>query len=78
MPLSAALSIPSLNGKNASEDMTAPFTIKPSFFALRFAISALITRLICPAPMPIVCLFLTYTIAFDLTNFATVHANIKS
>ena len=41
-------------------------------------LTAEFTRLICPAPTPIVRLSRAYTMAFDFTNFATCHANSRS
>ena len=54
MPDSPALSMPSRNGKKASEAMTAPFTSNPACSALMAAIRALLIRLIWPAPTPTV------------------------
>ena len=46
MPALAALSMPSRNGKKASEAITAPFTSRPACSALIAAIRAELTRLI--------------------------------
>ena len=46
IPAFAALSIPSRNGKNASDAITAPSTTKPACSALMAAIRAELTRLI--------------------------------
>jgi hypothetical protein len=51
----AALSMPSRNGKKASEAITAPRTSRPACSALMAAMRAELTRLICPAPTPTVC-----------------------
>ncbi|MCY1542669.1 hypothetical protein D9M68_784290 [compost metagenome] len=58
MPALAALSMPSRNGKKASEAMTAPFTSRPACSALMAAMRAELTRLIWPAPTPTVWRFL--------------------
>ena len=78
MPVSAAASMPSRNGKNASDAITEPLTSSPSSAALIAAILVLYTRLIWPAPTPMVMLSLQKMIAFDLTYFTTVHANNMS
>src|SRR5690606_4077830 len=52
MPASAAASMPSRNGKNASEAITEPSTTRPASAALIPAMRAEYTRLICPAPTP--------------------------
>ena len=54
IPTSAALSMPSRKGKNASDAITAPSVASPACSALIAAIRAELTRLIWPAPTPIV------------------------
>ena len=60
-PASIATNSPSANGKNASEATTEPLVMGCGSFnslaassALRAAMRAASTRLICPAPMPTV------------------------
>ncbi|KAG1364724.1 hypothetical protein G6F59_018933 [Rhizopus arrhizus] len=54
MPAAAAASMPSRNGKNASEAITEPSTTRFASAALMPAMRAEYTRLIWPAPTPIV------------------------
>jgi len=61
-------------GKYASEAMTQPLTVKPSSLALIAAIRVEYTRLICPAPTPMVMLSCANTMAFDFTNLQTFQA----
>ncbi len=78
IPAWAALSMPSRNGKKASEAITEPGTSSPACSALMAAMRAELTRLIWPAPTPMVMLPLAYTIALDLTYLATRQANSRS
>ena len=78
MPVSAAASMPSRNGKKASDAMTEPLTSSSSSAALSAAILVLYTRLIWPAPTPIVMLSLQKIIALDFTYLTTVQANSMS
>ncbi len=75
MPDFFAWSILSLNGKNASEAITAPAVCSP---AISQASLALLIRDICPAPVPISVRFLAKTIALLLTCLHTSQANLKS
>src|SRR3974390_1725545 len=84
-PASIATSKPSGNGKNAAEATTEPLVRGADNFnsfaassALRAAMRAASTRLICPAPMPTVARFLAYTIVFDFTCLATRNAKRRS
>src|SRR5882672_3623442 len=77
-PARATTSTPSRNGKNASDATTDPSRDSPASCALSTATRAASTRLIWPAPMPSVRPPAQNTMAFDLTNFATRHANSKS
>src|SRR5690606_7100374 len=54
IPAAAAASMPSRKGKKASEAITEPGTSSPASSALSAAIFAETTRLICPAPTPMV------------------------
>ena len=54
IPAAAAASMPSRNGKNASEAITEPDTTRCASAALIPAMRAEYTRLICPAPTPMV------------------------
>ncbi|MNS60776.1 hypothetical protein D3C72_937870 [compost metagenome] len=54
MPAAAAASMPSRNGKNASEAITEPSTTRFASAALMPAMRAEYTRLIWPAPTPMV------------------------
>ena len=54
IPAAAALSMPSRNGKKASEAMTAPAIGRPASSAFQRPILAESTRLIWPAPTPTV------------------------
>jgi len=72
-------SIPSTNGKNASEAATEFISFSgKNCNALFDAILQLSNLLGCPAPIPIVDLFLTSTIALDFTNFEILNANLSS
>src|SRR6185312_1389004 len=77
-PASMATSRPSGNGKNASDATTEPLVSGAGSFssfaassALRAAMRAASTRLICPAPIPTVARFFAYTMVFDFTCLAT-------
>ena len=67
----------SVKGKKASEATTNPDFL--FFFEVLYkAILVASILLICPAPIPSVCLFLHNTIAFDLTCLQTLKQKIKS
>ena len=66
------MSTPSRNGKNASEAAPQLTIGSTGFVTARRQAS---TRLIWPAPMPIVWRAFASTIAFDLTRRATFHAS---
>ena len=71
-------SIPSENGKNASDAATELIIFSGiNFSALSIAILQLSNLLGCPEPIPIVDLLFTKTIAFDFANFQTLNANFK-
>src|SRR5207248_3802022 len=74
-PARAATSMPSGNGKYASEAMTARRAFSP---ALRTAVSTATTRDIWPGPTPTVARPLARTIAFEVTCFTQRHANRRS
>src|SRR5690349_6314826 len=78
MPYSAATSMPSRNGKNASEAIELPSTVSPSSLALSAATRVEYTRDICPAPTPMVMPSLANTMAFDFTYLHTRQANHRS
>src|SRR5947207_3629003 len=71
-PALAISSTPSGNGKNASEAATVPFNGSTAFCAPRRHES---TRLVCPAPTPMVWPSRAYKIAFDFTCLQTFQAN---
>ena len=75
-PASIAASTPSANGKKASEASAEPWS-HSGLFARAFSTASRTesTRLICPAPMPIVARPLASTIAFERTCLQTLHAN---
>src|SRR6267142_33626 len=77
-PARATTSMPSRNGKKASDATADPASECPASFALRSATRAASTRLIWPAPTASVRPSLQNTIAFDLAYFATRHANNSS
>ena len=54
MPAAAAVSMPSRNGKKASEAITAPAIGRPASSAFQRPMRAESTRLIWPAPTPTV------------------------
>src|SRR5205809_294231 len=74
-PARAATSMPSGNGKYASEAMTASRAFSP---ALRTAVSTATTRDIWPGPTPTVASPLARTIAFEVTCFTQRHAKSRS
>ena len=74
----APAAAPSANGKNASLASTAPCVSWPSSRAFSTAIRTASTRLICPAPIPIVCRPRASTIAFDETCLQTRQAKRTS
>src|SRR6185295_4516782 len=78
MPYLAAASMPSRNGKNASDAMALPSTSRPSSLALSAATWVEYTRDICPAPTPMVMPSRANTMAFDLTYLHTRQANHRS
>src|ERR1044071_1884296 len=78
MPYSAATSMPSRNGENASEAIDLPSAVRPSSVALSAATRVEYTRDICPAPTPIVMPSLANTMALDFTYLHTRHANHRS
>src|SRR5690242_4383970 len=78
MPYSAATSMPSRNGKKASEAMELPSTVRPSSLALSAATRVEYTRDICPAPTPMVMPSFAKTIALDFTYLQTRQANHRS
>ena len=71
-------SIPSTNGKKASEAATISVEGFVNFFILSIAIWQLSNLLGWPEPIPIVVLFDDKTIALDLTNLQTLSAIIRS
>ncbi len=75
MPAWAAASMPSRNGKKASEAMTHPFSVEPAFRVASFTES---TRLICPAPIPTVRSRRANTMALDLTCLQTFQAKANA
>src|SRR5919108_3435289 len=75
IPAWAAASIPSRNGKKASDAITEPFEGNTDLVVARRTES---TRLICPAPIPTVCPGRANTIAFDLTCLQTFHAKAQA
>src|SRR5581483_9941722 len=75
IPASIATCGPSGNGKNASDAMTATEMSEADFSIASRTES---TRLICPAPIPIVPSSRLSTIAFDRTCLHTFHANDSS
>ena len=77
-PASSASCGPSANGKNPSEASEAPTSEWPCSVAFSTAIRTASTRLICPAPMPIVCRSLAITIAFEVTCLQTRQAKSRS
>ena len=77
-PAAAAASTPSRKGKKASLASTLPWVSRPSFWAFRTAICEAKTRLVCPAPMPMVARFLASTMALDLTVLAIFQAKSRS
>ena len=78
-PISFAVSIPSLNGKNASDIIMEPFALSPALLA---AILTASTRLVCPGPTPTVAkpVFVVETsnIALDLTSEITAVPNLAN
>src|ERR1700689_1946492 len=70
--------MPSGNGQNAADAMTAPRSSSFSSAAFSAAIRVEYTRLIWPAPTPMVAPPRANTIAFDFTNLATCQANSRS
>src|SRR6185312_10793049 len=77
-PASSAICGPSGNGKNASEASADPAGSWPNSAVFSTAIRTASTRLIWPAPIPIVCRSFTSTIAFDATCLQTRHAKTRS
>ena len=82
-PASIAACGPSAKGKNASEATTEPFSRAAASSpkaSLHFSTASRTesTRLICPAPMPIVCRPLAKTIAFERTCLQTFQAKTMS
>ena len=77
-PASTTTSSPSRNGKKASEATTVFCRGQFGRFGLMEAMRAESRRLIWPAPTPMVMPFLQKTMALDLTNLATFHANNRS
>ena len=73
-----SFSIPSTNGKKASEAATVSEDEILNFFILSIAIWQLSNLLGWPEPIPIVDLFDAKTIAFDFTYLQTLRANIRS
>ena len=78
MPLLAARSTPSRNGKKASEASAAPLSDSPASAALRVAMRQESMRLIWPAPTASVAPALANTSAFDFTKCAIAQANSMS
>ena len=78
MPCLPAMSILSMNGKKASEAMTAPFTSSPASPAFITAMRVESIRDIWPAPMPIVIRPFASTMALLLTCLQTFHAKSMS
>src|SRR5439155_7074524 len=78
IPAWAAISTESGNGKNASEQSTAPRTSCPERSALKSASRTASTRDDCPAPIPSVRPSRAITIAFETTCRVTRHANLRS
>ena len=80
IPASAAVSIASGNGKNASENSTAPAGSTPSACsrAFRTASSTASTRETCPMPMPTVAVPFVSTIAFEVTRLVTSQPNASA
>ena len=78
MPALSASRGPSPNGKKASEASTAPARSCPCSRAFSTAIRTASTRLICPAPIPIVRRPLASTMAFEVTCLHTVQAKSRS
>ena len=77
-PASSASRGPSGKGKNASEASEAPSSEWPCSCAFSIAIRTASTRLIWPAPIPIVCRSLAITIAFEATCLQTPPAKSRS
>src|ERR1700730_7759560 len=78
MPYPAATSRLSRNGRNASEAMTEPATVSSSSVAFIAARRVEYTRLIWPAPTPMVAPARANTMALDFTNLHTAQANRRS
>ena len=78
-PISLAASMPSRNGKNASDTIIESFALSPALLA---AILTASTRLVWPGPTPTVAkpdvVLDTSSIAFDLTSEMTVVPNFAS
>ena len=77
-PASTTTSRPSRNGKKASLATTVPASDRPACWALMLAMRAESSRLICPAPTPMVMPLAQKTIALLLTYLATFQANSRS
>ena len=78
IPAFFANSTQSGNGKNASEDITAPLKSNPKEFALSIACVNASTREVWPVPQEINWLFFAKTIVFDFTCFTNLLAKSKS
>src|SRR5207302_152752 len=74
-PASAAASMPSANGKNASDPSAAPRALPPARSA---AMRTESTRFVCPMPMPTVTSRWASTIALDFTCLTTSQANCSA
>ena len=71
-------SIPSTNGKKASDAATISNDELENFFILFIASWQLSSLLVCPVPIPQVVLFEANTMAFYFTYLQTLNAKIKS
>jgi len=77
-PILINSSIPSANGKKASDAATQLIIFSgQNCCALLEAILQLSNLFGCPEPIPIVDLLLDKTIALDFTNLQTLNANLK-